>query len=138
MSSTLAGIVFLASLVLSLALVHVPLGDYMYRVYSSERDTRVERIVYRAIGADPRAGDGAGILVQIPHAFFARKTSELGFKLPQPGEYAIGALFMPRDAAWRNVIKSIIADEIKNEGFKLLGWRDVPSDNSSLDRKSVV
>jgi len=85
-----------------------------------------------AVGADPRAGDGAGILVQIPHAFFARKTSELGFKLPQPGEYAIGALFMPRDAAWRNVIKSIIADEIKNEGFKLLGWRDVPSDNSSL------
>ena len=85
-----------------------------------------------AVGADPRAGDGAGILVQIPHAFFARKTSELGFKLPKPGEYAIGALFMPRDAAWRNVIKSIIADEIKNEGFKLLGWRDVPSDNSSL------
>lgn len=85
-----------------------------------------------AVGADPRAGDGAGILVQIPHAFFARKTAELGFKLPKPGEYAIGALFMPRDAAWRNVIKSIIADEIKNEGFKLLGWRDVPSDNSSL------
>ncbi|SED98338.1 glutamate synthase large subunit [Bradyrhizobium erythrophlei] len=85
-----------------------------------------------AVGADPRAGDGAGILVQIPHAFFARKTSELGFKLPKPGEYAIGALFMPRDGAWRNVIKSIIADEIKNEGFKLLGWRDVPSDNSSL------
>src|ERR1051325_10963822 len=59
-----------------------------------------------AVGADPRAGDGAGILVQIPHAFFARKTAALGFKLPQPGEYAIGALFMPRDAAWRNVIKS--------------------------------
>ncbi len=85
-----------------------------------------------AVGADPRAGDGAGILVQIPHAFFTRKTGELGFKLPQPGEYAIGALFMPRDAAWRNVIKSIIAEQIKDEGFKLLGWRDVPSDNSSL------
>ncbi len=85
-----------------------------------------------AVGADPRAGDGAGILVQIPHAFFSRKAEELGFALPAPGEYAIGALFMPRDTAWRNVIKSIIADQIKEEGLTLLGWRDVPTDNSSL------
>src|SRR5262245_34468012 len=85
-----------------------------------------------AVGADPRAGDGAGILVQIPHAFFARKAAELGFTLPKPGDYAVGALFMPRDTAWRNVIKSIIADQIKAEGLVLLGWRDVPTDNSSL------
>src|ERR1700736_5529320 len=85
-----------------------------------------------AVGADPRAGDGAGILVQIPHAFFARTTRALGFTLPQPGAYAIGALFMPKDTAWRNVIKSIIADQIKNEGLMLLGWREVPTDNSSL------
>src|SRR6478735_8555081 len=85
-----------------------------------------------AVGADPRAGDGAGILVQIPHAFFSRKAKELGFALPNPGEYAIGALFMPRDTAWRNVIKSIIAEQIKEEGLVLLGWRDVPSDNASL------
>lgn len=71
MSSTLAGIVFLASLVLSLALVHVPLGDYMYRVYSSERDTRVERIVYRAIGADPRAEQGWGGYARSVLAFSA-------------------------------------------------------------------
>ncbi len=50
-----------------------------------------------AVGADPRMGDGAGILVQIPHKFFAKKTAELGFKLPEPGEYAIGQLFMPRE-----------------------------------------
>ena len=49
-----------------------------------------------AVGADPRMGDGAGILVQIPHKFFAKKTAELGFKLPKPGEYAVGYLFMPR------------------------------------------
>src|SRR5215216_4495255 len=85
-----------------------------------------------AVGADPRAGDGAGILVQIPHAFFARKATEIGFQLPKPGEYAIGALFMPRETAWRNVIKSIVADQIKNEGLMLLGWREVPTDNSSL------
>ncbi|MBN9581337.1 MAG: glutamate synthase large subunit [Afipia sp.] len=85
-----------------------------------------------AVGADPRAGDGAGILVQIPHAFFARKAKEAGFALPGPGEYAVGALFMPRDTSWRDVIKSIFAERIKAEGLTLLGWRHVPTDNSSL------
>ena len=85
-----------------------------------------------AVGADPRAGDGAGILVQIPHTFLARKTKALGFTLPRPGDYAVGALFMPKETAWRKVIKSIIADQIKAEGLTLLGWRDVPTDNSSL------
>src|SRR6266850_4875248 len=85
-----------------------------------------------AVGADPRAGDGAGILVQIPHAFFARKAKDLGFALSQPGHYAVGALFMPREKAWRKVIQSIIADQIKDEQLTLLGWRDVPVDNSSL------
>src|SRR5881227_2993728 len=68
-----------------------------------------------AVGADPRAGDGAGILVQIPHAFFARKAKELGFTLPAPGQYAVGALFMPREKPWREIIQSIIADKIKSE-----------------------
>src|SRR5712672_3389562 len=85
-----------------------------------------------AVGADPRAGDGAGILVQIPHAFFARKAAEIGFRLPKPGEYAVGALFMPKETAWRKVIKSIIADQIKDEQLTVLGWRDVPTNNSSL------
>src|SRR4051794_21095968 len=85
-----------------------------------------------AVGADPRAGDGAGILVQIPHAFFARKTEKLGFKLPTAGEYAIGVLFMPRDPDWRQIIRDIYAQMIKREGMTLLGWRDVPTDNSTL------
>src|SRR3979409_2087949 len=85
-----------------------------------------------AVGADPRFGDGAGILVQIPHTFFKRKAAEIGFQLPEPGQYAIGALFMPKETAWRRVIQSIIAEQIKAEGMMLLGWRDVPSDNSSL------
>src|SRR4029077_10691241 len=85
-----------------------------------------------AVGADPRAGDGAGILVQIPHAFFARKTRDLGFTLPQAGHYAVGAIFMPKERAWRKVIQSIIADQIKAEQLTLLGWRDVPTDNSTL------
>src|SRR5450432_1303740 len=85
-----------------------------------------------AVGADPRAGDGAGILVQIPHAFFKRKAAEIGFQLPEPGDYAIGALFMPKETAWRKVIQSIIAQDVCSSDLTLLGWRDVPVDNSSL------
>jgi glutamate synthase (NADPH/NADH) large chain len=85
-----------------------------------------------AVGADPRAGDGAGILVQIPHVFFAAEARRLGFRLPAPGEYAVGALFMPRDPDWRQVIRDIYAEKIRREGMTLLGWRDVPTDNSTL------
>jgi glutamate synthase (NADPH/NADH) large chain len=85
-----------------------------------------------AVGADPRAGDGAGILVQIPHAFFAREASELGFALPTPGEYAIGVLFMPPEESWRQEIQRVYAEEIAAEGMELLGWREVPTDNSTL------
>jgi glutamate synthase (NADPH) large chain len=85
-----------------------------------------------ATGADPRMGDGAGILVQIPHKFFVKKASELGFTLPAPGEYAIGYLFMPRDNEWRQIVRDIYAQLIAREGMTLLGWRDVPTDNSTL------
>jgi glutamate synthase (NADPH) large chain len=85
-----------------------------------------------AVGADPRAGDGAGILVQMPHAFFAKKARDLGFALPAPGHYAVGALFMPHDAEWRTAIMQTYADVVAQEGMELLGWRDVPTDNSTL------
>ncbi len=85
-----------------------------------------------AVGADPRAGDGAGILVQIPHAFFDKEAAKIGFQLPPPGEYAIGQLFMPTDPDWRQIIRDIYAQTIKREGLQLLGWRDVPTDNSTL------
>src|SRR2546428_2201740 len=85
-----------------------------------------------AVGADPRAGDGAGILVQVPHKFFAKKADRLGFGLPKPGEYAVGALFMPRDPDWRQVIRDIYSQVIKRDGMTLIGWREVPTDNSTL------
>src|SRR4029450_5724159 len=85
-----------------------------------------------AVGADPRAGDGAAILVQIPHKFCAKKAERLGFRLPKPGEYAVGALFMPRDPDWRQVIRDIYSQMIRREGMTLLGWREGPTDNSTL------
>ncbi len=85
-----------------------------------------------AVGADPRAGDGAGILVQTPHKFFAKKAAELGFKLPAPGHYAVGVLFLPHDAGWRREIMDTYAEVAAREGMTIIGWRDVPTDNSTL------
>src|SRR4051794_23115062 len=86
-----------------------------------------------AVGADPRAGDGAGILVQIPHKFFARKAQALGITLPKPGEYGIGALFMPRDAERRELVRRTFEEVVAREGLTILGWRsDMPVDNSTL------
>jgi glutamate synthase (NADPH/NADH) large chain len=85
-----------------------------------------------AVGADPRAGDGAGILVQMPHKFLAKKAAELGIKLPPPGHYAVGALFMPHEEEWRQQIMATYAEIAAQEGMEILGWRDVPSDNSTL------
>src|SRR5208282_1630852 len=73
-----------------------------------------------AVGADPRAGDGAGILVQMPHKFIAKKAAELGIKLPPPGHYAVGALFMPREDEWRQEIMDTFAAIAAQEGMKIL------------------
>ncbi|MGC1883732.1 MAG: glutamate synthase subunit alpha, partial [Pseudolabrys sp.] len=85
-----------------------------------------------AVGADPRMGDGAGILVQIPHKFFVKEAARIGFKLPKPGEYAVGYLFMPQDSNWREIIRDVYAEVVAREGLSMLGWRDVPTDNSTL------
>ena len=69
MSTFTAGIIFLAVLILALAAVHVPLGDYMYRVYDSEKDSRVERVLYRLIGADPKAEQTWGAYARSVLAF---------------------------------------------------------------------
>ena len=85
-----------------------------------------------AVGADPRAGDGAGILVQAPHKFLAKKAAALGINLPAPGHYAVGALFMPHDADWRREIIDTYTALAAQDGMAVLGWRDVPTDNSTL------
>ena len=93
----------------------------------------LENLTHRgAVGADPLAGDGAGILIQVPDAFLRKSCATQGVTLPAAGEYGVGMLFLPRDAAARAACEKVIADKIAAEGQKLLGWRDVPVDNSSL------
>ncbi|MCJ2104385.1 glutamate synthase large subunit [Methylobacterium sp. E-041] len=85
-----------------------------------------------AVGADPKMGDGCGILTQIPHAFFAEECSRLGFELPPAGDYAIAQLFMPKADEPRAIIEAIVEEALASEGLPLLGWRDVPVDPEDL------
>jgi glutamate synthase (NADPH) large chain len=85
-----------------------------------------------AVGADPKMGDGCGILVQIPHAFYAAECAALDIALPGAGEYGVGHLFMPRDPEGFRIVEEIVAKAIADEGLHLLGWREVPVDNADL------
>ena len=85
-----------------------------------------------AVGADPLAGDGAGILLQIPDAFMRSKCAAAGISLPEVGAYGVGMVFLPRDAAARATCEKLVAEKIATEGQTLLGWRDVPVDSSIL------
>ncbi len=93
----------------------------------------LENLTHRgAVGADPLAGDGAGILVQVPDAFLRKVLGKEKITLPAVGEYGVGMLFLPRDTKARAACEKAVADKIKAEGQTLLGWRDVPVDNSGL------
>ncbi len=85
-----------------------------------------------AVGADPLAGDGAGILLQMPDAFLREEMAQQRIKLPPAGQYGVGMVFLPQEPASRIACEYEIERAIKEEGQTLLGWRDVPCDNSEL------
>jgi len=85
-----------------------------------------------AVGADPLAGDGSGILIQTPDAFLRAECEQLGFALPAPGDYAVGMVFLPRDEQTRSACIDAFTKVVPEEGQRLLGWRDVPTDRSVL------
>ncbi|MGH9512023.1 MAG: glutamate synthase large subunit [Terriglobales bacterium] len=87
-----------------------------------------------ACGCDPETGDGAGILIQIPHKFFARECSQLGFELPAEGEYAVGMTFLPVEKHQRLQCEGILERIIREEGLSVLGWRDTPVDGDAIGR----
>src|SRR5512138_1459153 len=85
-----------------------------------------------AVGAEKNTGDGAGILFQTPHAFLAAECERLGLRLPRPGHYAAGMVFLPPNDAGRAECARIFEAVVREEGQEVLGWRDVPTDNSTL------
>jgi glutamate synthase domain-containing protein 2/glutamate synthase domain-containing protein 1/glutamate synthase domain-containing protein 3 len=89
-----------------------------------------------AAGCDPETGDGAGILIQIPHVFFARECGELGMRLPEPGAYGVAMCFLPVDKHNRLQCEGVIERIAKEEGLTLLGWRDTPVNGIAIGREA--
>jgi glutamate synthase (ferredoxin) len=91
-----------------------------------------------ASGAEPNTGDGAGILLQTPHAFLQQVAGEVGLKLPGPGEYGVGMVFLPPNSTERHEYEARLAQLVAAEGQKLLGWRTVPTNNSELGATALL
>ncbi|MDE3224132.1 MAG: glutamate synthase subunit alpha, partial [Nitrospirota bacterium] len=93
----------------------------------------LENLYHRgAQGCDPCTGDGAGILLQIPHEFLRRAAADVGVKLPGLGEYGVGMVFLPPDAAARTQCEGLVERVIAEEKARLLGWRDVPVKSDAI------
>ena len=89
-----------------------------------------------ATGAEKNTGDGAGLLLQTPHALLEVEAEKLGLSLPRPGAYAAGMVFLPPDDAGRDACVKIFEQVVRDEGQAVLGWRDVPTQNSTLGQSA--
>jgi glutamate synthase (ferredoxin) len=95
--------------------------------------TVLENLDHRgACGCEENTGDGAGILMQVPHGFFSEACEGLGFQLPDAAEYGVGIVFLPDHREQRRRFEKIIEQMIVAEGQRVLGWRKVPTDNLYL------
>jgi glutamate synthase (NADPH) large chain len=94
--------------------------------------TVLERLAHRgAVGSDPKTGDGAGILIQIPHGFFKNACS---FELPKKGQYGTGLVFLPQDTKEKTYCKKQFSEIAKKNGMRLIGWRKVPLNNKVIGK----
>jgi len=89
----------------------------------------LRRLSHRAaVGADPETGDGAGILLQLPDRFFRSEAARLGLELPARRRFAVGQVFLPPDPVQRTACEHVIEEVVAEEGQRVIGWRDVPTD----------
>ncbi|MBI3877909.1 MAG: glutamate synthase subunit alpha, partial [Verrucomicrobia bacterium] len=91
-----------------------------------------------ACGCEPNTGDGAGVLMQLPHKFFQKVAKENGFELPAPGRYGVAMIYMSKNADDRHHCERIFERVVREEGQTVLGWRTVPTVNSSLGATAVA
>lgn len=100
--------------------------------------TILKKLVHRgACGCEENTGDGVGMLVQMPHKFFSRVCAEVNINLPDYGHYGAALVFLPNDASQSAQCQAIIEEIVMAEGQTVLGWRDVPTDDSSLGPTAV-
>ncbi len=87
----------------------------------------LRRLAHRGgVGADPRTGDGSGVMLDLPHAFLRRIADEAGVSLPPPGEFAVATMFLPRQEEDRRACQRVLEEEVAGAFMQLLGWRTVP------------
>ncbi len=104
----------------------------------SDALTMLERMAHRgACGCEANTGDGAGILIQIPHEFFFTECLQQGFTLPSFGNYGVGLIFFPRDAKVREECRTVLNRQIKRMKMTLLGYRQVPTENKELGETAL-
>ena len=89
-----------------------------------------------ATGSEPNSGDGAGILLQIPHKFLKQSCAGLNIDLPEPENYGVGMVFFPGEREDRLQCEKLVEKIILEEGLEILGWRKVPTDNSKLGKSA--
>ena len=95
--------------------------------------TVLENLDHRgACGCEPNTGDGAGILLQVPHAFLREACADIGFDLPTAGQYGVGMIFLPQDVQQQRQCMVQLESIVEREGQAVLGWRDVPTVNADL------
>lgn len=87
-------------------------------------------------GSEPNSGDGAGIMIQLPHRFFALETEKLGFSLPRAGEYGVGMIFLPHDEEVRSRQEAEFKKIVEEEGQQFLGYRTVPTSDEMLGKSA--
>src|SRR5688572_5729012 len=91
-----------------------------------------------ACGCEVNTGDGAGILIQMPDGFLRKEAARLGWDLPEARGYGAGLVFLPHDPASRETIEGLFTRIVAEEGQRLIGWRDVPTDNSAVGPSAVA
>ncbi|QLD88488.1 glutamate synthase large subunit [Natronomonas salina] len=108
-------------------------GDVTHRPVADGLEL-LENLEHRGTtGAEENTGDGAGILLQTPHDFFADEIDDL----PEPGEYAVGSIFMPQDPDATAHLQDVVEEVLADHGLDVFAWREVPTDNSSLGQTAV-
>jgi glutamate synthase domain-containing protein 1 len=111
-------------------------GDKSHDIIRKGLEVLINLTHRGAAGCDPETGDGAGILIQIPHAFFSKVCLELGMNLPDPGAYGVAMCFLPVEKHSRLKCEGVLERIAQEEGLKLLGWRDTPVNGDAIGREA--
>ena len=107
-------------------------GRRSHRIVEQALEVVINLLHRGACGCETNTGDGAGMLLQLPHRFLRKEAGRLGIDLPGPGAYGAGMVFLPRDRAQRAEVEALFERIVAEEGQQVLGWRTVPTDDSAL------